>query len=68
MIEERIQLIRDDQTAEMYKTVLLDFSMPDMDGPETARQMRSLLAKHDAFQPFIICCSAYDTDPFIDIT
>ena len=38
-----------DKTVEMYKSVLLDFSMPDMDGPETARQMRSLLAKHDAF-------------------
>jgi len=59
--------MQEDPSAEMYKTILLDFSMPDMDGPETARQMRSLLAQHDAFQPFIICCTAYDTDHFIEI-
>ena len=57
-----------DLNAEMYKTILLDYSMPDMDGPETARQMRSLLAHHDAFQPYIICVSAYDTDNYAEIT
>ena len=50
--------------AQMFKLILLDFSMPGMDGPEVARQIRSLcennLVLTEAEQPFICCCSAYD--------
>ena len=31
-MQERIELVRAKQ-AEMYKIVLLDYSMPDLDGP-----------------------------------
>ena len=49
---------------EMYKVILLDYSMPMMSGLETARKMRTLLENSHAFQPCIVCCSAYDADPF----
>ena len=48
----------------MYKVILLDYSMPVMDGLETAKQIRQLLQRHEAYQPYIICCSAYDEDSF----
>ena len=37
-IQERIELVREEQ-AEMYKIILLDYSMPDLDGPQTARRI-----------------------------
>jgi len=48
----------------MYKVILLDYSMPMMNGLEAARKMRTLLEDHHAFQPYIVCCSAYDADNF----
>ena len=48
----------------MYKVILLDYSMPVMDGLETAKEIRQLLQRHEAYQPYIACCSAYDEDNF----
>jgi len=48
----------------MYKVVLLDYSMPIMSGLEAAREMRLLLDNSQAFQPYIVCCSAYEDDNF----
>ena len=43
----------------MYKLVLLDFSMPDMDGPEVAIKLRKLLNDVGLDAPTICCCTAY---------
>ena len=51
----------------MYKVILLDFSMPVMDGPTTAIQLRRLIATNGIEeQPYICCCSAYTEDNFIE--
>ena len=42
LVESRFNLAKCGQ-AEMYKLVLIDFSMPDMDGPTTAKKLLSLL-------------------------
>ena len=37
-----------------------------MDGPTTSRKLRTMLDQYQQFQPWIICCSAYDQDSFIE--
>ena len=46
--------------AEMYKLFLLDYSMPEMDGPQVAIEIRKILQEQDISQPMICCCTAYD--------
>ena len=41
-MEERVKACREG-SAEMYKIVLLDYSMPQMDGPTIATHIRELL-------------------------
>ena len=43
-IRERIEQCANNQQLSMYKVILLDYSMPGMDGLTTAIEMRSLLA------------------------
>ena len=46
----------------MYKLILLDYSMPVMDGPQVARAIRSFFKKHVhecVIEPKIFCCTAY---------
>ena len=33
--------------AEMYKLFLLDYSMPEMDGPQVAIEIRKILQEHN---------------------
>ena len=54
----------------MYKLILLDYSMPDMDGPEVARQARKFFKEHstseaDRLDPVICCCTAYTDATFM---
>ena len=42
MIEQRIVNVENGK-GEMYKAILLDFSMPEMDGPTTSRRLREML-------------------------
>ena len=48
----------------MYKLILLDFSMPDMNGPAVASQIRDLL-DDSSQEPFICCCTAYGDEAFM---
>lgn len=43
----------------MYRLILLDFSMPVMDGLQTARQIKYFLREANLPMPFLCCCSAY---------
>ena len=48
--------------AEMYKLIILDYSMPEMDGPQVAIELRKMLSSNvflGARMPYICCCSAY---------
>ena len=47
----------------MYSLILCDYSMPDMDGPATARAIRELL-KDSLIRPTICCCTAYALESF----
>ncbi len=42
-IQERLELVYKGE-ASMYKIILLDYSMPEMDGPQVAVEIRRLLA------------------------
>lgn len=50
----------------MYNLILCDFSMPEMDGPNTARAIRELL-KDCLIEPVICCCTAYTLASFEQI-
>lgn len=69
LVRERLKLVRANQ-APMYKVILLDYSMPDMDGPTVATNIRKLLEDpNDIFaaenqRPYICCCTAYDEAGF----
>ena len=63
-LTERIEEIQNDEQQKIYRVILLDYSMPVMDGLETAKEIRQLLHRHEAYQPYIVCCSAYDEDNF----
>ena len=51
--------------ASMYKLILLDFSMPDMNGPAVASQIRDLY-DDCSNEPFICCCTAYGDAAYIE--
>ena len=69
LIKERNQLVNQGK-ASMYKLILLDFSMPDIDGPEVARQARAMFQEQttsdtDLLSPIICCCTAYTEATFM---
>ena len=43
----------------MYQIILLDYSMPDLDGPQVAKKIRDMISKAGLTQPYICCCTAY---------
>lgn len=51
---------------EMYKLILMDFSMPDMNGTEVTRKIRQFISSSGLSQPFICCCSAYTDQAYRD--
>ena len=58
MIQERLEMVLEG-SQEMYKIILLDYSMPGMDGPQVAIETRKLLKSAGVKTPYICCCSAY---------
>lgn len=43
----------------MFVLIFLDFSMPDMDGPEVFSKIRQSLKDTGLEMPYVCCCSAY---------
>ena len=55
------------QEAPMFKIILMDYSMPEMDGPTTVKNMKKLFERNAinvSQQPYICCCTAYDEITF----
>lgn len=50
-------------TGPLYKLILLDYSMPGMDGTEVAKEIHRIYRESDdvtaAEIPYICCCTAY---------
>mmetsp|Transcript_36077 Transcript_36077/g.47428 ORF Transcript_36077/g.47428 Transcript_36077/m.47428 type:complete len:115 (-) Transcript_36077:32-376(-) len=63
-IEDRCKLVQEGAT-DMFKLIILDYSMPCMNGVETAISIRRIVAEHGFKQPFICCNSAYTGDDFV---
>ena len=51
------QLVKNGQP--LYKVILCDFSMPQLDGPQTAIQIHKICKGADIDCPFIACVTAY---------
>ncbi len=66
LIESRINQTQSKEKLELYDLILLDFSMPQLDGPATARLIRQMLAAKDLPQPYICCCTSYDEDSYTE--
>ena len=62
LVEDRIAKVAQG-TAVMYKLLLLDYSMPDLDGIELVQKLRALVDASEVCkeQPIYCCCTAYDT-------
>ena len=50
----------------MYKIILLDYSMPEMNGPEVAIELRSVIGAANMAIPYICCCTAYGDQSYRD--
>ena len=47
---------------DLFKVIICDYSMPDLDGPNTVKKIRELHNKLGRPQPFIVCASAHNKD------
>ena len=67
LIESRINQARPSEVPKLYDLILLDYSMPHLDGPKTARLIRKMLAAKGLPQPYICCCTSYDEDSYCEV-
>lgn len=55
-------------SCELYKLILMDFSMPGMDGPTTVREILRLYRESTNITPeqypYICCCTAYSEQQY----
>ena len=58
LIKKRVKMAQDEDVP-MYKIILLDYSMPEMDGPQVAIELRQMLEEARLAIPYICCCTAY---------
>ncbi len=68
LVESRLELLKSGE-APMYQIVFLDYSMPEMDGPQVALGMQKIIAQSglviaDEDQPYVCCFTAYDKASF----
>ena len=50
----------------IFKMMVIDYSMPEMNGPQTAAAIVQLCADASIPKPYMICCTAYTEDQFRD--
>ena len=62
-VESRLKLSQEQPNTSMYSLILMDYSMPDMDGPDVCQLIRTLVPPEN--QPLICCCSAYGGPNFV---
>ena len=68
--EQALQLIEErtkrntEEGVPMYKIVLLDYSMPEMNGPEVATKLIHQLKLAKLEKPYICCCTSYSEASF----
>ena len=56
------------ETRPFYQLILMDYSMPEMDGPSCVANIRKILSKLPDVKHVRICCvTAYTSDKFKDV-
>ena len=68
IVKARIKLVENGK-APMFKIILMDYSMPEMDGPTAVVEMWKLfrssrMISDGGLVPFICCCTAYGEASF----
>ena len=53
---------RIENNIEMYELIMLDYSMPELDGPSTAKKIHELLTSKHIKMPLICCITAFGDD------
>ena len=48
----------------MYRIIFLDYSMPEMDGPQVSLEIYRILGEAQISIPYICCCTAYTEASF----
>ena len=43
----------------MYKLMLVDYSMPGLDGPSFTREVAKFCEEEGIWMPLVCCCTAY---------
>ena len=66
MVKRRIELVQEDKATryQVFKLILLDYSMPEMNGPEVAVEIRRIVGEAGLDQPYICCCTAYGDESY----
>ena len=62
-MQNRIQLFLQEGIP-CYKLLLLDYSMPDVIGPDLAMEFQIMLQSAGVPRPYICCCTAYSAPSF----
>ena len=63
LVRERIAAVLFKQT-DMYKLILIDFSMPDMNGPDLAKLIVGMINDTGLSLPYIGCVTSYMEESF----
>ena len=51
----------------LYELIMLDYSMPVLDGPSAAKKIVELVTSKGLKKPFICCVTAYGDDAHIKV-
>ena len=63
-VKERVKNTRQESHIPMYQLLLLDYSMPEMNGIQFMAQLKTMLADEGVEVPYVCCCTAYAEESF----